>query len=186
LYLATSCSAIFRNEDPEVTPLVPQISVLSVNQRWHTALEIAQKWQSDAYLIDVLVDVKSPNSDLSREKVNFGFQSLNNKSLALIVSCSESCYSEEVKSTIEIPQCLPLEIDKSILEGKDVLELGLQNGGTNYAFNQNASIQLRLERNYPRCEGSTITWTVTFGNNVTFDRIGFVFDARSGELLETR
>ena len=115
-------------------------------------------------------------------------------SFSLSISCNGNMLSIAsvfmavviMASTISLPQCLPFEINELLLEGKDVLNRGLTNGIIEYVGNKNASIHLRLERNYPRCNGSTLTWSVTFGNNVTFERITYTFDAVSGELLEVR
>lgn len=186
LFFVSSCRSGDSNEAANGKSTIPHINTLSVKYHWPNALELAQKWQSDAYLIDVDVDVKLPQAEFGSDYVHFVFQSPSNEQLSLLVSCSRNCYFEELSTTIALPQCIPFEINESILEGEDALELGLINGGVNHINSRNASIQLRLERNYPRCNGSTITWSVTFGNYDTFERITYNFDAVSGELLEVR
>ena len=186
VFVASSCGANNRNEVVDRKSTIPHINTLSVKYHWPIALELAQKWHSDSYLVDVKVDVKLPQAEFGSDYVHFGFQSPSNEQLMLLVSCSRNCYFEEVSTTISLPQCLPFEINESILESEDALELGLINGGADYINGRNASIQLRLERNYPRCNGSTLTWSVTFGNYVTFERITYTIDAVSGELLEVR
>jgi hypothetical protein len=150
-------------------------------------MELAQKWHTDAYLLEVSVDVELPHVAWSKNEVSFGFQSPSNTEMVLEVYCSKNfCYSEELTTTISLPQCIPLEINDSLLEGQEALELGLAAGGVEYIYSKNAHIDLHLERNYPRCDGSSITWGVQFGNMTTFERVNFVFDAVTGELLETR
>lgn len=186
IFIASSCRIGDGNDVVDKKSTIPHINVLSVKYHWPTALELAQKWHSDAYLIDVLVDVKLPQTDFGSDYVHFGFQSPANEKLALIVSCARNCYFEEVSTTIALPQCLPFEINEALLDGEDALELGLINGGIDHINSKNASVQLRLERNYPRCDGSILTWSVTFGNFITFERVTYTMDAVSGELLEVR
>jgi len=184
--IASSCRVSEGNGFVDNKPTIPHINVLSVKYHWPIALELAQKWHSDAYLVDVIVDVKLPQADFGSDYVHFGFQSPSNEKLALLVSCSRNCYFEEVSTRIRLPQCLPFEIDEPILEGEEVLELGLILGGVDYVNSRNAWVQLRLERNFPRCDDSTLTWRVTFGNYATYERVTYTIDAVSGELLEVR
>jgi hypothetical protein len=186
LSLFSGCGVIGGEIDGGTQSKSPHLNALSIREHWPQAQELAQMWHTDAYLHYISVDVELPQVASSKNESSFAFQSPSNEKMGLVVYCSKSCYSHEVTSTISLPQCPPLEINDSLLESEEALNLGLTNGGIDYVNNKNASVTLKLERNYPRCDGSTVTWMVTFGNIVTFERVRFIFDAVSGELLETR
>ena len=168
-------------------PNVPHIPVLSAKFHWPQAIEVAQEWHSDAYLIDITVNVRIPGTVSRLNSVYFGFQSPSNVSATLLVKCNQTCYSsEELTTPISLPQCPPLEMDDQLLDSDEALEKALLYGGADHVRSEHALLHMDLERNYPGCDGSTITWSVSFGNITTFENVIYVMDAFSGELLETR
>lgn len=186
LFLLAGCDTNNMETNDDLQTILPHIIPFSVKDYLPQAMKIAQKWHSDAYLLNLSIEVELPQVEWSENTITFGFQSPSNETKVLAVDCSGFCYSQELTTTISLPQCLPLEVNDSLLGSQEALNLGLANGGSDYVYNENAYVQLDLDRNYPRCDGSTITWEVQFGNMTTFKRVIFVFDAISGELLETR
>ncbi|OQY27321.1 MAG: hypothetical protein B6I38_10220 [Anaerolineaceae bacterium 4572_5.1] len=182
---STGCNFLGNNASDN-TSQTPNISVLSVKFHWPQALELAQKWHSDAYLIDVTVDVLLPHVPSSRAEVGFVFRSPSDEKATLGVICHNACYTEKFNSSLSLPQCTPFSIDDIALDSKDALEIGLADGRDTYVDVQNASLQLKLERNYPRCDGSMITWNIRFSNIVTFEGIDIVIDALTGDVTEIR
>lgn len=184
--LSSTCSVADREVNDNAEPTVPRFTVLLVRDYLPSALALAQEWQSDAYLLNISVDVELPHVKSISNEISFEFRSPSNENISLVIFCQKTCSSEELTTTIELPQCLPLEISDSLLESREALELGLKNGGVDYINGENAYAFMYLERNYPRCNGSTVTWRVQFGNYFSSEQVLFVFDAESGELLETR
>lgn len=186
ILFASTCSVADRETKYNTEATVPQVNVLLVRDHLPTALTLAKERYSDAYLLGILVHVELPQVNSGGDEISFEFRSPSNKKMSLIVFCQKACHIEETTTTLELPQCPSLEINNSLIESDEALELGLKNGGADYLSRENAYLFLTLERNYPRCDGSTITWRVQFGDLVTRERISFTFDAVSRELLETR
>jgi len=172
------------NANPE--PTVPQFNVHQVRDQLPSALALAQEWHADAYLLTLSVNVELPHGIPNSDWISFEFRSPSNRKNVLSVFCQKNCRSQELTTTIELPQCPPLEISDSLLESGEVFELGLKNGGIDYINRENASASMYLERNYPRCTGSVITWSVQFEIDFTSEHLRFIVDAESGELLETK
>ena len=135
--LVSTCSVAEREVIDNTGPTVPQFNVLSVRDYLSSALALAQEWQSDAYLLNVSVNVELPHVKSSNNEVSFEFRSPSNENVSLVISCQKTCSSEEL-TTVRLPQCTPLEISDSLLESDDALALGLKSGGINYINGENA------------------------------------------------
>jgi hypothetical protein len=118
--------------------------------------------------------------------VNYVFRSASHEGETLAVICHNACGTEEFETTISLPQCTPFSIDDFIIDSEQALEIGLENGGTNYIGSSSSIIKLTLGRGFPGCNSSAVTWEVNFRNVATFNGINISLDAITGEVLEIR
>lgn len=162
-----------------------QISMLSVHDHLSSAIALAQKWHTDAYLLNVSIDVLVPNANSSKNDISFVFRSPSNENKELLVRCSDNCYLKEFSSSLSLPECFHLEINDSMIDSEQALNLALKHGGDEHIDDKNMLVNLYLER-YPPCRGEKTAWRVDFKNIVTFEDARFIFDATTGELLEMK
>ncbi|MFO7943941.1 MAG: hypothetical protein R6U51_06545 [Anaerolineales bacterium] len=162
------------------------IAIPSVKDHWAQAQELAQKWHPDAYLIDVTVDVRLPEAPSSINEVGFDFKSRTDKSAVLAVNCHAACNSTILESSISLPQCKPFELNDGLIKSKEALSIGLEYVERSFIHGKNSMIRMRLERNYPRCEGNIITWSVSFSNIKSFEKTRVIINAFTKEIIEVQ
>lgn len=187
-WFASGCMPNIVQESMNPTSTTREFGIvpLSVKDAWPQAIDIAKKWDADAYLYDVAVDVQTPNTDYSIDESRFGFRSPAAEKSILSVEChrGRGCLSKEYHTTITLPQCIPFNVEEKFLDSEQALNIALNNGGVEYVNKQNFSLMMTLRRDYPRCEGSLITWEIDFSNIFTLENIAIVIDATTGEVLE--
>lgn len=166
------------------TQYVPDIQILSAKYHWPQALELAKNWHPDAYISEARIHVQLPQDPASKDVVYFGARTPSYEKKVLHITCRRECQSEELTTTVVLPQCQPIHLDDIAISGEEALRIGLANGGSSMFYDKHVFIMVLLERYPTRCFGKNVVWSASFVDEITGERIWVFVDARSGEVLE--
>jgi len=163
------------------------LRAIDLEEYWSTAMSIAKDWRADAYVKEVSIDVALPNSPASSSHVAFTIQSPSEDMLSLSISCEEGeCGSLQVDQNPGSPvlHCSPIDLEEPEISSQEALELGLQNGGSQFVYDSHTLLSLTLSHlSGNQICSDRLTWRVSFFEPVTRG-IRVILDAQTGEILE--
>ena len=163
------------------------LRAIDLEEYWSTAMSNAEDWRPDAYVREISIDVALPNSPASSSHVAFIVQSPSEDMVSLSVSCEEGeCKSLEVDQNPGYPvlHCSPIDVKDPTITSQEALEVGLQNGGSQFVYDSSTSLSLTLSHisGNQMCS-DRLTWRVSFFEPVTRG-VRVLLDATTGEILE--
>jgi hypothetical protein len=187
LALALSACRLFIDESATSTASV-ELAAMSVRSAWPTAISIAQGWQEDAYVREISLSVKLPNSSLSYSRIKFLFDSPSEDSARFVVTCDQvECKSFEVKQEEGYPvlYCSPVHLEDFKLDSQEVLEIGLQKGCTAFVDREAATAELSLSYGTGFC-GHRLFWGVQFTDlsEFPYEYLQLFLDPNTGEEID--
>ena len=170
---------------------VDDFEIMSAKGYWDEAVRQAENWQEEAYLTHVSIEIPLPNSGMGESAVlGFHFLTSDSDILKLTVACkNNSCSQRETKHNPDFPlqHGKPIQKDDFSLTGEHAFEIGIQEGGINYIYNEDVVASLVLGRDGNDNSGPVI-WVVNFIQFRTGDfpeELMVEIDANTGEVLET-
>jgi len=163
------------------------LRAIDLEEYWSTAMSTAEDWRPDAYVREVSIDVALPNSPASSSHVAFTIQSPSEDMLSLSISCEEGeCRSLEADQNPGYPvlHCSPIDLEEPEISSQEALELGLQNGGSQFVYDSHTLLSLTLSHlSGNQICSDRLTWRVSFFEPVTRG-VRVLLDAKTGEILE--
>jgi hypothetical protein len=163
------------------------LRAIDLEEYWSTAMSTAEDWRPDAYVREVSIDVALPNSPASSSHVAFTIQSQGEDMVSLSVSCEENeCRSLEVDQNPGYPvlHCSPIDVKDPTISSQEALEVGLQNGGSQFVYDSHTLLSLTLSHiSGNQICSDRLTWRVSFFEPVTRG-VRVLLDAKTGEILK--
>ena len=163
------------------------LRAIDLEEYWSTAMSTAEDWRPDAYVREISIDVALPNSPASSSHVAFTIQSPSEDMVSLSVSCEEGeCRSLEVGQNPGYPvlHCSPIDVKDPAISSQEALEVGLQNGGSQFVYDSHTLLSLTLSHlSGNQVCSDRLTWRVSFLEPVTRG-VRILLDATTGEILE--
>lgn len=173
-------------------PIGPtDVSVLSLKELYPEAIEVAQGWLGDAYLVYADVTIL-PIEDAETLRASYSFRSQQADQSWLNVYIRMKASGIEVRSEdgvfgISRPAEGPIDLDK-VLDSTEALEIIQEEGGGDF-YLENSGLtwpqDLYLEHQDRTNFSGALVWRGSYMNPVTHDRLSVVIDAKSGDLLYT-
>lgn len=188
LFVITNASLIFltscvQKRNLALSEQTPSESILlpSLEENLFEAEKLAHKWNSDAYIREINIDIIKTDDGIEFEYF-FSFRKLNDGNKILLVVCKDnSCSSDETISSISIPDCLPLTLKDFSMSAQDAFQIGLEHGGVDYIHRELSINQLTLSSH---CFELKPTWEVSFFDIVSQEGIDITIDAQTGEIID--
>ena len=175
------------------TPSPPHpvfVDTLSIRDLYPEALQIAEEWKKDAYLVDAKTSFWPQQSD-EFQGASFSFRSRSTDVVGLVVRYdpTNDLFTEEWLSVFKENPRYKVEISDAEwrLDSVAALEIAQGAGGAKFLSEQldeDLDLYLRLERHQSGQDARVVWFVMYYAGMPPFADLGVVIDAATGEVLE--